>query len=211
VGDKQTRKSAVTSLSILRAAEKLFAARGVDNVSLREISEAAGQRNHAAAAYHFGDKRELLEAVLARHSKSMDAGFVPALDALRDAGQDDVHGIVRCVVHPLTRMLDDEDGGVDYVLICAELVNSHTHPMTALRAANGPGAMELTARLLARMPALDPILMPLRLTRFAAVLFTSIASYHRLTSAGLFIPRDRFEDDLVSTLVAVCLAPSRPT
>ena len=39
---------------IIRAAEELFAARGIDSVSLREINRAAGQSNTGAVQYHFG-------------------------------------------------------------------------------------------------------------------------------------------------------------
>jgi AcrR family transcriptional regulator len=38
-----------TRLAMLRAAERLFAEKGVDAVSLREIANAAGQGNHSAA------------------------------------------------------------------------------------------------------------------------------------------------------------------
>ncbi len=55
-----------TRLALMRAAEQLFAQQGVDRVSLREIAIAAGQRNVSAATYHFGSKRELIEAILER-------------------------------------------------------------------------------------------------------------------------------------------------
>lgn len=48
---------------ILLAAERLFAERGVENVSLREVGERAGQRNHSAVQYHFGDKAGLIHAL----------------------------------------------------------------------------------------------------------------------------------------------------
>ena len=52
---------------ILDAAARLFAERGVDNVSIAEIVRAAGQRNTSAVHYHFGSRDEVLRAVLARH------------------------------------------------------------------------------------------------------------------------------------------------
>lgn len=48
---------------ILVSAERLFAERGVDHVSLREIGEHAGQRNNSAVQYHFGSKQGLIQAL----------------------------------------------------------------------------------------------------------------------------------------------------
>ncbi len=196
-------KTEVTRLALLKAAERLFAERGVDNVSMREIAAVAGQKNHSAAVYHFGDKRELLEALLHRHSGPIDDRFVPALDRLRELGTETLTAILALLVHPLVAKLDDEDGGADYALICSELVTSRTFPMTALRAANEPGSMILRQRLVAVLGPLEPILLPVRMMQFTALLFGSIASYHRFCAAGLYIPRELFAKDLVETLAAV--------
>ncbi|KQZ74949.1 hypothetical protein ASD66_00765 [Nocardioides sp. Root151] len=49
--------------TILLAAERLFAERGVEFVSLRQIGERAGQRNNSAVQYHFGTKEGLIRAL----------------------------------------------------------------------------------------------------------------------------------------------------
>lgn len=51
----------------MSAAERLFAERGMYAVSNRQISEAAGQGNNAAACYHFGSRTELLRAIEGKH------------------------------------------------------------------------------------------------------------------------------------------------
>ena len=48
-----TTVTSETRDQIIRAAEELFAARGIDGVSLREINRAAGQSNTGAVQYHF--------------------------------------------------------------------------------------------------------------------------------------------------------------
>src|SRR5690348_15673441 len=80
---------------LVDAAERLFAERGIDAVSLREINAAAGQRNSTALQYHFGDRAGLLKAVLAKHRPEIEArrhqlldeyearGPLPQADALR--------------------------------------------------------------------------------------------------------------------------------
>ena len=46
--------------ALRRSAEQLFAAHGVDGVSLRQITREAGQRNTTALQYHFGSRDGLL-------------------------------------------------------------------------------------------------------------------------------------------------------
>lgn len=49
---------------ILTAAERLFAEHGISAVPLRDIGAEAGQRNHAAVQYHFGDRDALVAAIM---------------------------------------------------------------------------------------------------------------------------------------------------
>ena len=50
----------------------LFAERGVDGVTLRQIADAAGQKNHATVGYHFGSKEALVRAVVVHGAKLID-------------------------------------------------------------------------------------------------------------------------------------------
>ena len=49
---------------ILDTAERHFAERGFDGVSVREIAADAGLKNQASLYHHFRNKRDLYEAVL---------------------------------------------------------------------------------------------------------------------------------------------------
>ncbi|MDI3405733.1 TetR/AcrR family transcriptional regulator [Streptomyces cavernicola] len=57
------RQGEATRQRLVKAAERLFAAHGVDAVSVRAINAAAGQ-GPASVHYHFGSKENLLAAVL---------------------------------------------------------------------------------------------------------------------------------------------------
>src|SRR4051794_41890454 len=51
-----------TKEQIVLAAEALFAERGIEGVSLRQIGAAAGNGNNSAVQYHFGTKDRLGQA-----------------------------------------------------------------------------------------------------------------------------------------------------
>lgn len=88
---------------LLDVAERLFGERGIEAVSLRDVSAAAGQRNHSAAQYHFGDRRGLVAAIFERRMRIVDERRHAMLDELRERG--DVATIVAAIVIPLTEVV----------------------------------------------------------------------------------------------------------
>src|SRR6516225_2469216 len=70
-----------TRTRLLDAAEQLFAERGLDAVSVRDITELA-DANTAAIHYHFGSKQDLIAAVLARRAAAMGERREELLDRL---------------------------------------------------------------------------------------------------------------------------------
>src|SRR5438128_1909809 len=61
-----------TRAKLILTAEKLFAARSIEAVSLREIAAAAGQRNTNAVTYHFKSKLGLAWAIFALRIEEME-------------------------------------------------------------------------------------------------------------------------------------------
>ncbi len=107
--------------ALLRAARPLFAERGIDGVSMREVVRAADQRNSNAVQYHFGDRDALLSAVLAPQHELVGARRAALLDEL-DADPDaSLRAIVGALVRPSAAMLAEPDGR-DYLRIQAELI-----------------------------------------------------------------------------------------
>ena len=196
-----------TRLALMRAAEQLFAQQGVDRVSLREIAIAAGQRNVSAATYHFGSKRELIEAILERHSIPVQDSWGPALAADTEHRLS-LHELVELLVKPMVAKIDDADGGRCFLELSAELVASRSYPMMGMRVATTPGTQEMAKRIAEHGADVPPMVRVIRSTRLAAVLFGSIGDYLRLINNGVEIPRALFVADLVNAMVA--LARSEP-
>ncbi|MCV6972142.1 TetR/AcrR family transcriptional regulator [Mycobacterium bohemicum] len=100
----RSHRSASTREAILSAAEVLLAERGMYAVSNRQISEAAGQGNNAAACYHFGTRTDLLRAIESKHRKPIEDLRTRMLADIGDSGE--LRDWVGALVRPLTDHLD---------------------------------------------------------------------------------------------------------
>jgi AcrR family transcriptional regulator len=72
--------------TLKRAAQGLFAQRGVDGVTVREIADAAGQKNHGAVGYHFGSKEALVRELVIDGAIVIDERRNRVLDSMEAAG-----------------------------------------------------------------------------------------------------------------------------
>jgi AcrR family transcriptional regulator len=85
---------------ILSTAERLFAERGVHEVSNRQISEAAGQGNNTAVGYHFGTKADLIRAIVRKHADPIEERRKELVAEIE--GSTKVRDWVTCLVRPAT-------------------------------------------------------------------------------------------------------------
>ena len=195
-----------TRSALTAAAERLFAQRGIDGVSLREITREAGQRNTGALQYHFGDRDELLRAVLEKHQRDIDIHRHALLDSYDLAGVTDLRALAAALVLPLVSRLTD-DSGRDYLQVVAEIV----HRPDRFTSVWEPGLGESMARWSRQVePLLPPAAVgrPLH-RRYAAIRFATVEIAGR--AAG---PRRRdnrlFTSQLLDLVTAVLAAPVSP-
>ncbi|MGW4700554.1 TetR/AcrR family transcriptional regulator [Streptomyces sp. NPDC004285] len=95
-----------TREKLIRAAEELFAAQGVDGAQLRDVVALAGQANPSAVQYHFGSRTGLRDAVMAGRQARTEQVLAPLLDA---AG-DDLRPLVAALVTAEASELRTERG-----------------------------------------------------------------------------------------------------
>lgn len=112
---------------ILDAAEHLFAQRGYEGVTVRQIMKDAGA-DVALAYYHFDSKRGLFDAVLMRRAETLNAVRLSALEELEQRYPDDspsVDEIIGAFTHPLLELLaEDPEKWRDYYALVAQVNNS---------------------------------------------------------------------------------------
>jgi len=116
---KRIERVAATREAIISAAERLFAEQGVQAVSNRQISEAAGQGNNAAVGYHFGGKTDLVRAIVQQHIARMEPVRERELDAIGDST--DLRDWVACLVRPITEHFDSFEGTSWFARFAAQL------------------------------------------------------------------------------------------
>lgn len=102
---------------LLDAAEKLFAEHGFDGASVRAITREAGA-NLAAANYHFGSKRQLLQAVVARRIEPVNRERFRLLDDVErraaESGRSiSLEDVLDAFIRPLL-ILDRADPGCHF-------------------------------------------------------------------------------------------------
>lgn len=108
-------KADIARDAIKRAAQSLFAARGVDAVSVREILTAAGHRNGASLHYYFGSKDDLVEQLVIDGARLIDERRNARLDALEvDGGPHALRDVMEVLILPSTD-LGEGGGEGDYL------------------------------------------------------------------------------------------------
>lgn len=95
---------------LLEAAERLFAEKGIDAVSLAELTRAASLGNTGAVHHYFGGRDELVEAIVIEHRADLDARREHLMDEAEALGDTSLALLVRVLVEPMADKLDDERG-----------------------------------------------------------------------------------------------------
>lgn len=172
-----------TRSRLLSAAEELFAERGSESVSLREIGRAAGARNVIAAQYWFTDREGLIRALLARHGPGIDAHRSALLDVYeaRDrvaptpAGgpdrDDAVLELAGALVRPLAVKLDEGAAGAGYLRTVADLLTRPVPFVEPLALSEPESSMSRWRGLLE--PLLEPDAVELH-RRFHTIRFVAV-------------------------------------
>jgi AcrR family transcriptional regulator len=95
-----TPRAQLAMNKLMDAAERLYAEHGFAGVSIRQISDAAGQRNKSVVQYHFSNRDELIKAIIARHVAPVDQTRMTMVAALLDQPEVSLRDRVSCSVLP---------------------------------------------------------------------------------------------------------------
>lgn len=194
-----------TREKLIRAAEQVFAAQGVDGAQLRDIVALAGQSNPSAVQYHFGSRAGLLDAVMAGRQGRTEQVLGPLLAE----APDEPHELIGALVAAEASELRTERGR-RCLRISAQLSHeSGVRTRTPHPTLDGTVYWRLIERIEACLTGLPEPLRLERLDLALTVVGAAMADRARqyldgtepLTREALFLA------DLVQTTTALLQAP----
>lgn len=215
---KMTPTSSRTREQLLLAGERLFATRGLDNVSLRQINTEAGQRNSSAAHYHFGSKESLITALYEHRMEQLNIRRSGMLEALPAAdGARPVATIIQILVYPMVEEIEQTDGGHNFIQFLAQLQG---HPMMNLvgmwRSQFGDSVGRVYYELRTALPGIPDEVFGPRFGLMWVLAINALADRERLNASGATLVNPTlpvlYVSNLIDVLVGMISAPvSRST
>jgi AcrR family transcriptional regulator len=115
----------ITRAALIDAAGELFAAHGVEGVSIRSINSQAGLAA-ASVHYHFGSKDRLLDAVLEREGQAVRAEISERADRLlAKRTRPTTRQLVEALAKPYLNLIAREPvRGIQWLKIVAQLITA---------------------------------------------------------------------------------------
>lgn len=191
---------------ILAAAERLFSEHGISAVPLRDIGVEAGQRNHAAVQYHFGDRDALVQAIMEARGGESEAVRADIVAGLAVGGETPtVADVVSAFVRPLAIHIEPDN---HYLAFLSMLITEEGGYEGRQSVHTGASVVTLRA-LLARLAPEVPVAVLderwwVTLTSAVHTLARYQAAQQRRSQATKL---DVLIDDLVAYLSAGLVAP----
>lgn len=195
----------------MRAAEQLIAERGVENVSIRHIVNAAQQKNESALQYHFKTLSGLLDAIHAERAIEIQNKRARILETLLDTSPTPaLRQLCELMVAPTFLLARSDTGFRRYVKAFGHLLAlTESSPLQVISRQGGGGASGEQVGFLLResLPHLDEDAFRRRLE--ASVMLCSASMYRQARQSNAFRGRqsDLFFHNLVDALTGLFSAP----
>mgnify|MGYP001817052338 FL=1 len=211
--NKHGNRSAQTRRRFIASAQKLLAQRGVDAVSINELTAAAGQRNRTALQYHFGDRNGLLQAIIDHHAARVTT-LRSGLLAKTETGEYRTESptAAEALIRPLVDYIAQQPDGVYYIMILSQLAildSPQLNPNSQARV-NFQEDLQLLSIMKDAMAHLTPSEARQRMFLATSLTFHGIADVCRACGDTPAAMRDRAAmfAQLINAVNAILAAPA---
>lgn len=201
----EVREFSDVQRKLLIAAERLFAQRGVADVSLREIGSAAEQRNNSAVQYHFKTKTSLIVALY-------DFRLIPLnrrrLAMLAELADPTFAELVAAYICPLGSAVVDSGGSNSYARFIHRYLSEGAGDFEPFADRHNSAVKAITTQLLHRLPHADRRSRDERIRQMQQLVTSVLADLERRLEHGQTtrLRAAAAVDGLVSGTVAFLLA-----
>ena len=199
------------------AAQRLFAQRGIDGVSVRDIVAAAGQRNNGSLNYYFRTKEALVLELIVEGGRLIDESRNAYLDRLEvDGGPRTVREVIEALVLPAIGLAETDREENTFIRFITQLEMNHRKLFRGLidkKASKSwnSGYRRCLKHLVRLMPGVPLVLLNQRLVFLGLFLNASLSvresaleqgrQSHHFWGAGYTLP------NLIDTMQAIIEQP----
>jgi len=204
------RDASETKARLREEAERLFASRGLYQVTVREITEAAGQRNASAVSYHFGSREGILREILLHHGLHLDDERRRLLEELGEAAT--TRDLVAALLVPFAAPLAT-DAGRNYLRIVAQLTGRFAAWRSVDDELTPPYLRRILTMLEERPTTIPPEVRRQRVIGVIMLMTTAMAERARALQSGKPVELDEptFLANLADMIVGALEAPLGPS
>ncbi|MBE1283312.1 MAG: TetR family transcriptional regulator [Rhodobacteraceae bacterium] len=196
-------RSLETRAKILDAAERLFAERGFDGTSMRDIAAEAEVRV-GLVSHHAGNKAALFHVVVARRADTLAQRRIEALEARKVQGPVDLRAVLDCFLTPYLELA--RDGGPQWMAYArlVAYVSADARWRSLAMVCFDPTAQRFVDEIASLYPRASKRRIAAGFVYSVAGLLAQITSGWRVEALGGEGPRMRVADDRV--LLDFCVA-----
>jgi AcrR family transcriptional regulator len=200
-----------TKSALVRAAERLFAEKGLGGVSVKEITRAAGARNESALHYHFGDLDALIREVFANRYRDIERARIARLAELRVGEKSvSIEAVLEASMAPFMAACLQEDGRL-YARFCVQLATDPRFDIADLISDIGmPSLDTMRSLLIDRLRGIPIGVLATRLRRAFLISLVQAADYARQIERGSAPPIEEATREAATTLAGF-LSAKPPT
>jgi AcrR family transcriptional regulator len=200
-----------TRVQLILAAERLFAERGIEGVSLREINVAANQRNTSAAHYHFGSKEALIDAIFEFRRGEIGRRRDALMDRMEAREHADAHALAEALIVPIANdpRQGPSEGGRYYLEFVAHvLVTTPVQAGALMRKHTQGGSARWGVMAIKSLPGIPHGVLMTRSLLMARHAVMSLAAYAK---AGWrlndYLAFDAYLSDMIDGVAGYLAAP----